>query len=163
MSNTNVVPLTNDLSVAPRKPRTIRRGGRRARQRRINWLERHLTTVLGVGIPALSVALSRVAGSLWVGGHHILALAAGALVICVLSVSLAHVARAIRELSGAEPWLSWALALSLDAGLVVSEIASVTTDAERLTCTAIVVSVVVVSAALNVFAFQLVQQERIKS
>ena len=150
--------LTSDLTIEPRPRRRIRRPRPTKQAVQLNKLQHRLTTVLGIGIPAMTLALSYIGGSLWYTGRTGLALAAGALVLCVLAVSLTHVARAIREVSGTEVWLSWAMAIAIDAGLVVCELATVGSAVEQYMCWAVVTCVAAASAALNVYAFRLAQK-----
>lgn len=159
-NNATVTPIKK--TSAPKKTSTGRKRatGKRARQKQLNRLENVLTLVLGCGIPALSLALSRIAGAQFAAGHVNLAAVSAGLVLCVLAVSLSHVAEAIREVTGAERWLSWALAVAIDASLVSCEVTSVTTEVEGVVCLLVIIGVATVSAALNVYAFKLSQQRR---
>lgn len=156
MSNASVTPITTTSKPKRRAPQ----GGKRKRAKQLGRMESALTLVLGCGIPLLSLALSRIAGALYAQHHLVLAYTLAVLVLCVLAVSLSHVAEAIREITGSERWLSWSLAIAIDASLVTCEVVNVTAAIEQITCWLVIGAVVAVSAALNVYAFKLSQQRR---
>lgn len=116
---------------------------------------------MGAGIPALTLGMSYLTGSLLTQqGLTVLTYAAGALVLCVLTVSLTHVAEAISTITGAPSWMAWALAIAVDASLVCSEVTQVTAGIAPAVCYTIIGCVAFVSAALNMFAFKLSQDRR---
>jgi hypothetical protein len=114
-----------------------------------------LTIALGVFIPVMSLAASKIAGTL--AGHGFYALASfGALIgVAVLAVSLSHLAWAIRDVTGSGPRSSWALAVALDCSLVLCELVHVGAAAADLdaVCWCVVGVVAVFSMVLNVHAF----------
>jgi hypothetical protein len=80
-----------------------------------------MTVSLGVGIPLLSLAMSKLAGTLASAGKYLLGLAALGLMVAVLSVSLAHLSWSIENLTRSSKRASWALAIALDVSLIVCE------------------------------------------
>ena len=79
---------------------------------------------LGLAIPALTYVFARVAGLLWASGRRRLALAGGAACLAVVGLSVSHLASSIGRLtgeSGAGPLL---MAVAVDVGLVVCELAT---------------------------------------
>src|SRR5690349_17707711 len=79
---------------------TTRRASRKPRVKHIprEWAERFrvgMNVSLGVGIPLLSLALSKVAGTLAANSQYALAAFALALMLAVLGVSLSHLAWAV--------------------------------------------------------------------
>ncbi len=120
--------------------------------------ERFRTTMiylLGSGIPALSLALSKMGGSLLLGGHWALGLFAFALMGAVLAVSLPHLAWSLVHLTGSERRPAWCLAIALDLSLVLTELVSVYASGLGLglVCFLVMFAVAVASAALNINAF----------
>jgi hypothetical protein len=114
-----------------------------------------MTVALGVGIPLLSLAMSKLAGTL--ASHHYLALAgfALALMLAVLGVSLSHLAWAVGDITRSSRRASWSLAIALDLSLVLCESVHVYTAELGLAwvCYAVMTAVAVASMALNVYAF----------
>ncbi len=114
---------------------------------------RHGITVgMGCGIPCLSFALSNIGGRLIAEGHMALGSSAMALCCVVLTVSLSHLAWSVRDITRSAVWQSWCLAVAIDLSLVLGELASVSGFDSWLT-SAVMVSVCVVSAVLNCWAF----------
>lgn len=114
-----------------------------------------MTIALGVGIPLLSLAMSKLAGTLAANGQFALAGFAFALMVSVLGVSLNHLAWAIANITRS-PWeASWALAVALDLSLVCCETIHVYADQLSLAwvCYAVISCVALTSMALNVWAF----------
>ena len=115
----------------------------------------NLTVALGVFIPVMSLATSKIAGTL--AGHGCYALAAfEALIgVAVLAVSLSHLAWAIRDVTGSGCKASWALAVALDCSLVLCELVHVTAGESGINavCWAVVTVVAVFSMVLNCHAF----------
>jgi hypothetical protein len=115
----------------------------------------NLTIALGVFIPVMSLATSKVAGTLAGHGHYGLA-AFGALIgVAVLAVSLSHLAWAVRDVTGSGPRASWAMALALDCSLVLCELVHVTAADAGLdaVCWAVMAVVAGFSMVLNCHAF----------
>lgn len=117
--------------------------------------KRRLTIALGVFIPLMSVAMSKVAGTLSSHGHHGLAAFGAGIGAAVLAVSLSHLAWAIRDITGSGPRSSWALAVALDCSLVLCELTHVqAADAGLVAVCWVVLAVVAVfSMVLNCHAF----------
>jgi hypothetical protein len=114
-----------------------------------------MTVSLGVGIPLLSLAMSRLSGTLAAHGHLALAAFALGLMAAVLGVSLSHLAWAIGDITRSGPRASWSLAVALDLSLVLSELVHVYAPGLGLawvTC-GVMVSVAAASMALNCYAF----------
>jgi hypothetical protein len=87
-----------------------------------------------------------------------LVIALGAVVTIMLGVSLEHLASGIREITHSTGWSAWALAIAIDVGMVASEVALIvlaTFPNIRVAGYAhrYVVSTIVISMALNVWAF----------
>jgi hypothetical protein len=116
---------------------------------------RRLTVALGVFIPLMSVAMSKVAGTLATHGHLGLAAFGAVIGAAVLAVSLSHLAWAIRDITGSGPRSSWALAVALDCSLVLCELTHVrAADAGlRVVCWAVLAVVAGFSMVLNCHAF----------
>jgi len=97
-------------------------------------------------VPLLSLSLSNLGGRL---------LAALGLCVSVLAVSLAHLAAAIRAITKSGRCSSWALAITVDLSLVLSELIGVfgtNADVETLRL-GLMCSVTGSSMVLNVYAF----------
>ena len=116
---------------------------------------RGLTVALGVFIPLMSVATSKIAGTLAGGGHFVLAAFGAAIGVAVLAVSLSHLAWAIGDVTGSGPRASWALAVALDGGIVLCELVHVAAAGAglALVCWAVLVVVAGFSMVLNCHAF----------
>ena len=114
-----------------------------------------MTVALGVGIPLLSLAMSKVAGTLASHGHLALAVFAFALMLAVLGVSLSHLAWAVGNITRSGGRASWSLAIALDLSLVLVEMTNVYAAGLGLTwvCYAVMASVAAARMALNVYAF----------
>jgi len=109
------IPATHAKPTAPRAKRKVSKPAAvvqpTVEQSRYKFA---LTIALGVFIPVMSLATSKIAGTL--AGHGFFALAAfgAAIGVAVLAVSLSHLAWAIRDVTGSGPRASWALAVALD-------------------------------------------------
>lgn len=114
-----------------------------------------ISVALGIAIPALSLTLAHIAGTLARTGIVGLAFFLGGCGISVLVVSLSHVAEAIRHCTGAKPWQGWALAVTLDLSIVGSELVSVFAPEAGLSLwvTGLMLVVAGASMVLNVYAF----------
>jgi hypothetical protein len=84
-----------------------------------------LTVATGCGIPALSLSLSSVGGSLLQQGYTGLGVAGLGLCCAILAVSLSHLAAAIGAVTRSRPWQAWALAVAIDVTLVTCELTRV--------------------------------------
>lgn len=112
------------------------------------------TVGMGVGIPALTLSLSTVAGRMAMGGHTGLALGAAAVGITVLAVSLDHLRQAIEDITGSPKAASWALAVAVDASIVLAESVQVFAPGVVDSLAAgILWAVTAASMGLNVWAF----------
>lgn len=80
--------------------------------------------VLGLAIPAGILAFSRVAALLWGKGRKRLAAAGGVACLSMLLLSVQHVAVSIARLTGEHIALAALMALAIDLGLVVCELAT---------------------------------------
>jgi hypothetical protein len=114
-----------------------------------------MTVALGVGIPLLSLALSKIGGTLAGAGFYGMAAFAFLLMAAVLGVSLSHLAAAIGSVTRSPLWASWALAVTLDLTLVLCELIHVSGHGLglELVCGCAMVAVAIASMGLNVFAF----------
>lgn len=114
-----------------------------------------LTVALGVFIPVMSLATSKIAGTLAGSGHHALAAFGAGIGLAVLAVSLSHLAWAIRDVTGSGPRASWALAVALDCSLVLCELVLVAAADAGLgaVCWCVLLAVAGFSMVLNCHAF----------
>jgi hypothetical protein len=126
--------------------KSVRKPKRSVRARR--WT----TIAMGVGIPALSLAMSSIGGRLLVDGHFILGTASLGLCGVVMAVSLSHLAWAVRDITRASNWQSWLMAVAVDATLVLGEL-SLVHGFDSLLVPCVMVAVAIMSAWLNCFAF----------
>lgn len=115
----------------------------------------YMTVALGVGIPCLSLAMSKLAGTLAAGGALLLATFALGLMVAVLAVSLPHLAWSVGNITRSGRRASWSLAIALDLSLVLCELVHVYADALGLAWVAyaVMTAVALASMALNVWAF----------
>lgn len=81
--------------------------------------------VLGITIPVLVLVFSRVSALLYRTGDRGLAYCGGAATLSMLLLSVQHCAVSISSLTGEPVALAAMMALSLDCGLVISEVATV--------------------------------------
>jgi hypothetical protein len=153
-------PLTGGGTLAPFSPPARKGKGKRKprpapAKRQTSRLKVGMTVALGVGIPLLSLAMSKLAGTLAANAHYGLAGFALGLMVAVLAVSLSHLAWAVGDVTRSGPWASWAMAVSLDLSLVLCELCHVYAGTLGLdaVCYAVMVSVALASMALNVWAF----------
>ncbi len=114
-----------------------------------------MTVSLGMGVPCLSLAMSKLAGTLASNGYVALALMGLVLMLAVLAVSLPHLAGAIGDITGAGRGTSWSLAVALDCSLVFCELVHVYASGLGLgaVCYLVMGAVAAASMALNVYAF----------
>ncbi len=121
-----------------------------------------LTLGMGVWIPLFSLALSYVGGNLMREGiSNTNAIMIGlasfsfALMTCVLSVSLSHLAWAVEDITKSHRWASWALALAFDLALVLGELCHVSAEEAGVgkVVTVLMATVCVLSMFLNCWAF----------
>lgn len=80
---------------------------------------------LGIGIPVLILVFSRVSALLYGMGRKSLAYAGAAATLSMLLLSVQHCAASISRLTGENLLLAGLMALAIDAGLVVCELATV--------------------------------------
>jgi hypothetical protein len=113
-----------------------------------------MTLALGCGIPLLSLAFSKIAGTLAVS-HWPLALFAFVLMASVLAVSLPHLQWAIADVTNSGRWPSAFLAVALDLAIVLCEtVITFAQDAGLLPVVyAVMGAVCIASMALNCWAF----------
>jgi hypothetical protein len=109
----------------PRKRQPAPRAARTPAKPASGRLRTALTVATGCGIPALSLSLSSVGGSLLSEGHTALGAAGLGLCCTILAVSLSHLATAIQSVTGSRPWQAWAMAVAIDVTLVVCELTRV--------------------------------------
>jgi hypothetical protein len=81
--------------------------------------------VLGVAIPVLVLVFSRVSAVLYAQGNRHLAYCGAGATLSILLLSVQHCAVSIARLTGEPVALAALMALSIDVGLVVAEVASV--------------------------------------
>jgi hypothetical protein len=114
-----------------------------------------MTTALGIGIPLLSLAMSRLSGTLASNGHWALATFALGLMLAVLGVSLSHLAWAVADITRSSPRASWSLAIALDLSLVLCESVHVYASDLGLAwvCYCVMGCVAATSMALNIYCF----------
>jgi len=137
-------------SLAPKDDKAVRKKPSPALAR----FRTGMTVALGVGIPLLSLALSKIGGTLALEGQPLLSAFAALLMLSVLTVSLSHLAWAIGNITGADKRASWALAVSLDLTLVLCELVRVFAPLDLgWVCLLLMASVAGFSMSLNVYAF----------
>jgi hypothetical protein len=141
-------PTKFKLPIKPRKKTVAERSAELAH------LRKGIAITLGVAIPAMSLTLSHIAGTL---ASECVPLAAflGLTGCSVLVVSLSHLAEAIADATGAEKWQAWALAITLDLGIVGCELSHVYADNAALWywTTGLMVCTMLLSMVFNVYAF----------
>lgn len=141
-------PVKVKLPIKPRKKTQAERSAELAH------LRKGIAVTLGIAIPAMSLTLSHIAGTL----ANELAVLAAFIGLCgcsVLVVSLSHLAEAIADATGAEKWQAWALAVTLDLGIVGCELSHIYSANEALWfwTTGLMVVVMLFSMLLNCYAF----------
>lgn len=82
---------------------------------------------LGVAIPVMLLVFSRVSALLWGQGRKQLALCGAGACLSILLLSVQHCAVSISRLTGEHVALAALMALAIDAGLVVCELATIRT------------------------------------
>ena len=142
------------LRVPVKKPTPPRRKTVAERSAELATLRKAIAVTLGIAIPAMSLTLSHIAGTL-ANECWPLAMFLGATGCSVLVVSLSHLAEAIADATGAERWQAWALAITLDLGIVGCELSHVFTANESLWwwTTGLMVATMLLSMVFNVYAF----------
>jgi hypothetical protein len=80
---------------------------------------------LGIAIPAALLIFSRVSALLYSGGRRGLSYAGAAACLSMLTLSVQHMAHSISRLTGEPVALAALMAVAIDAGLVVCELATV--------------------------------------
>jgi mannose/fructose/N-acetylgalactosamine-specific phosphotransferase system component IID len=81
--------------------------------------------VLGIAIPVLVLVFSRVSAILYAEGQRQLAYAGGVATVAILALSVQHCAVSIASLTGEPVVLAGLMAVAIDLGLVVSEVATI--------------------------------------
>lgn len=114
-----------------------------------------MTIGLGCGIPLLSLALSKISGTLATHNLFALSLFAFGLMVSVLAVSLPHLAWAVSNITKSGKRASWSLAVALDLSIVLCEFCHVWAENCELhsLLMAVMGFVVVASMLLNCWAF----------
>jgi hypothetical protein len=114
-----------------------------------------MTVGLGCGIPLLSLAMSKIAGTLATHNLYALSLFAFVLMVAVLAVSLPHLAWSIGDITRSGGRASWSLAIALDLSLVLCKFCHVWAEecglGWLLAC--VMVCVAGASMLLNCWAF----------
>lgn len=118
----------------------------------VGALRQWVTISMGCGIPLFSLACSHLGGTLLQDSNYILGLSFLGLCATCLSVSLSHLAWAIRDITGSSAWQAWALAIIVDMGIILCELMSVC-DSPSWVKTAVMISVTMFSMVLNCWAF----------
>jgi len=80
---------------------------------------------LGVAIPVLVLVFSRVSALLYMAGRRWVATAGAGATGAILLLSVQHLASAIACLTGEAVWCAALMALAVDVGLVVCELATI--------------------------------------
>jgi hypothetical protein len=113
-----------------------------------------LAVSLGIAIPAFSIGLSHVAGTL---AMSIPALAGfiGIVAVAVLYVSLSHIKEAVQDCMKASDKQAWAMAIALDCTIVAMEMVHVYGDELGVWwwATGLMLAGGIFSATLNCYAF----------
>lgn len=147
---------SNTLTVARTKPakKSPRKRTPRAVVARTNF-DRWLTLTMAAFIPLMSLTTSRLAGVLYLDDSVELSALASVITLTVLSVSLPHLAHAIRLVTTSSKRVSWALAVAFDAGIVLAELVEVAgSPSLRGVAWAMLLALGVMSAVLNAIAFR---------
>jgi hypothetical protein len=80
---------------------------------------------LGVAIPVMLLVFSRVAALLYAQGRRVLAYCGAGACVSMLALSVQHCAVSIARLTGEHVALAALMALAIDTGLIVCELATV--------------------------------------
>lgn len=80
---------------------------------------------LGCAIPGLVLVFSRVSALLYSGGRRGVAAAGAGATAAILLLSIQHLACAISTLTGESVWCAALMAVAIDTGLVVCELATI--------------------------------------
>jgi hypothetical protein len=110
------------------------------------------TVVLGIVLPLLSLGLSDTGGEKLLSRQYGLASFSLLLMGSVLTVSLSHLAWAVRDITGSPVWASWLLAVAFDCCIILGELNHVANGWSVITA-AMMVVVCGLSMFLNVWAF----------
>jgi hypothetical protein len=78
--------------------------------------------VIGIVVPALVLLIGRAGGLAWKKGMRAQAYLAGAVATVLLALSVWHCQESIGVLTGSHWLLSTAMAIGIDAGMVVAEV-----------------------------------------
>jgi hypothetical protein len=145
---------SNTIALAKPSKKTPRKRAPRAAVVR-NTFDRWLTLTMAAFIPLMSLVTSRFAGVLYIDEHVELAGLAAVITLTVLSVSLPHLAHAIRLVTTSSKRVSWALAIAFDAGIVLAELIEVAgSPSLRSYAWTMLLALGVMSAVLNAIAFR---------
>lgn len=144
---------SNGKKRGKRKPRKAKTNARKA-------FKLAITILLGIAIPALSLTLSHIAGTLAISGFYPLAIFAALCGFAILLVSLSHLSEAIKDITKASGWQAWLMAITLDLSIVCGELIGVQAEVAGLHfwCTGLMVVVGLFSMALNCHAFTMPKQ-----
>lgn len=114
-----------------------------------------ITVAMGCGIPLLSLALSKISGTLATSGLYALSGFAFTLMITVLAVSLPHLAWSVGDITRSRGRASWCLAIALDLSIVLCEFVHTFASEVGLgwVVATVMVTVCLFSMTLNVWAF----------
>lgn len=114
-----------------------------------------LTVAIGIAIPVLSLCMSSITGELVSHEHYELGAFTGGVVLCILGVSLTHLAHALEDLTRSPWWLAWPMAIVLDCALVGCELVNTLYPELGLSfaCWFVMGIVGIFSALLNCHAF----------
>lgn len=124
-------------------------------QQKPDKMKSRITIAIGCGIPLLSLAMSKIGGTL-LPTHLLLGLFAFGLMIAVLVVSLPHLAWSIADITKSDKKSSWFLAVALDLSLVLCELVHVYASESGLNVIIYLVmaTVAIASMILNCWAFK---------
>lgn len=113
------------------------------------------TIWMGMFMPLLSLALSYTGGNLLRENAFVLSGLSFVMMACVLSVSLAHLAWSIGDITRSSGWASWLLAIAFDCCLVLGELCHVQAEEAGVgtVCSVMMVAVCGLSMFLNCWAF----------
>ena len=113
-----------------------------------------IAIALGIAIPALSISVSHIAGTL-ASEVPLLAIFMGVCGVSVLYVSLSHLAEAIQDTTGSTTRLAWSMAVLLDFAIVGCELTHVYSHNAELWwwATGLMLVTMLFSMVLYVYAF----------
>lgn len=155
-SASKVRSLPSKKSVSKRKATPRKKSAKKVRAERWTVLKTVLTHVMAVVIPSASVGLTALAGGMYNAGNIGLAMFASAIALALISVSIPHLAVAIKEVTGSSSRVSVTMAVSFDCAIVFGELAHTTgPESYHLIAVAIMLVGWALSAAMNSVAFEL--------